>query len=68
MTQADIMEFLEKNKGTFYTATELAHIFHITLSSAGRATKQIVKRDEFQMKLEFSEYKIIKRIGYKENE
>ena len=50
MSQYEIMLFLDKNKGKFYSIKELSIVFKgkMTYYAVSRAVKKIVKREEYK--------------------
>ena len=53
MSQSDVMEYLDQNKGIFYTAREIYDIFKdkMNRSNVHRVMSRIIKRSGYEAKL-----------------
>lgn len=51
MTQADIMIFLDKHKGRYFSAKDIRKEMNTNIVSTYHALSKIVRREEYSMKI-----------------
>jgi len=64
MTQADIMEFLDKHPGIYYDAKDISRAFpNISLITISKSLRRIINRSEYEMRTVFINFRFRSTYG-----